>query len=115
MTKDPPATPIKRRNTARLVALLMVPVMAVGILAKQRTQAKGMRAPNLSHMGPRMKRMAMVPPTPTIDEVQISSLLNPRVVLISDKRGAMANQTKKAKKKPNHCQGEKKLELETIF
>jgi len=45
--------------------------------------------------------MKMVPPTPTMLDVQISFLVRSRVSLISERRGAMENQMKKAMKKPS--------------
>jgi hypothetical protein len=96
MTNVPPAIPMKRRRIAKPVAVSTKPVHAVGIEAEQRTTVKRIRAPYLSQPGPRMKRMKMVPATPTIDEVQISSFVSPRVSRISERRGAMANHMKKA-------------------
>ena len=86
------------------MALLTSPVMAVGIEAMQRIMANGIRAPYLSQTGPRRKRMKMVPPTPTMEEVQTSFLVMPMSSRISERRGAMANQMKKAMKKPHHEQ-----------
>jgi hypothetical protein len=99
MTKVPPALPMKRRTRVRLRAELMNPVQAVGMEAKQRTAHMGIRAPHLSQAGPRAKRMKMVPPTPTMEEVQICSLVKPKSSRISERRGAIANQMKKAQKK----------------
>jgi hypothetical protein len=48
--------------------------------------------------------MKMVPLTATIDEVQTSCLVRPKDFLISDKRGAMANQTQNAIKKDHQQQ-----------
>jgi len=84
--------------------LLMVPVNAVGILAMQRTKVNKTRAPHLSQRGPKTKRIMMVPPTPTILEVHNCCLVRPRVTLISLSKGAMANQMKKAIKKPHQEQ-----------
>jgi hypothetical protein len=42
--------------------------------------------------------MKMVPPTPTMDDVQISSLVKPKVSRISERSGVIANQMKNAMK-----------------
>mmetsp|Transcript_23246 Transcript_23246/g.65867 ORF Transcript_23246/g.65867 Transcript_23246/m.65867 type:complete len:217 (+) Transcript_23246:895-1545(+) len=104
ITKVPPATPMKRRSTARPVAVCTRPVHAVGMEAEHRTTANKMRAPYLSHPGPRTKRMKMVPPTPTMLEVHTSCLVILRSSRISPRSGAMANQMKKAMKKHHHEQ-----------
>jgi len=104
MTKVPPAMPMNRRRTARVAAELISPVQAVGIDAAQRTTVKRMRAPYLSHAGPRRKRMNIVPATPTILDVQISSLVSFSVIWISDKRGVIENHMKKAMKNDHHAQ-----------
>ncbi len=104
ITKVPPAEPMNKRRIARPVALLTVPVRAVGMEAKHKTAAIGIRAPHLSQAGPRMKRIRMVPPTPTMEEVQISCLVKPKSSLISERRGAIANQIKKATKNPHQEQ-----------
>ena len=96
MTNVPPATPMNRRRIANPVAELTNPVHAVGILAQHKTTVNSTRAPYLSHAGPNMKRMKMVPPTPTMLEVQISSLVNFKSSRISESNGAIANQMKKA-------------------
>jgi hypothetical protein len=46
--------------------------------------------------------MKIVPPTPTTLDVQISCFERFRVVRISERSGAIANQMKKAMKKPHH-------------
>mmetsp|Transcript_33284 Transcript_33284/g.37342 ORF Transcript_33284/g.37342 Transcript_33284/m.37342 type:complete len:81 (-) Transcript_33284:527-769(-) len=79
MTKVPPAVPMKRRTTASPVAELTRPVHAVGIAAKHKTTAMGIRAPNLSQAGPNAKLIKIVPATPTIEDVQISCFVNPKV------------------------------------
>jgi hypothetical protein len=104
MTKVPPAVPMKRRRMESPVAEFTKPVHAVGMEAKHKRIAIGMRAPHLSQAGPRAKRMKIVPPTPTMEEVQISSLVNPMSSRISERRGAMANQMKKAMKNPHQEQ-----------
>ena len=71
---------------------------AVGIEAAQRTTMKRMRAPYLSQAGPRRKRMKIVPATLKIEEVQICFLSNSRLILISGRSGAIANQMKNAMK-----------------
>ena len=87
-------------ETHLLPELLTRPVSAHGIDAPiSRTPIKR-RAPYLSHMGPLMKRMTMVPATEQMLDVQISCLEIFSVSLISGKRGAMANQMKKAVKNP---------------
>lgn len=98
MTKVPPAVPMNKRSTERPTALFTSPVQAVGMDAKHRTILKRRRAPTLSQSGPSKNRIKMVPPTPTMDEVQICSLVKSRDVRISDNSGAMANQMKKARK-----------------
>mmetsp|Transcript_64841 Transcript_64841/g.173824 ORF Transcript_64841/g.173824 Transcript_64841/m.173824 type:complete len:207 (-) Transcript_64841:132-752(-) len=103
-TKVAPATPIKSRRMARPVALLTNPVHAVGMEAKQRMSMKRTRAPYLSHMGPMTKRIKIVPPTPTMEEVQTSCFVMPISSRISESKGAMANQMKKAMKKHHHAQ-----------
>ena len=100
---DPP-NPIKKRRAINPSALCTVPVRAVGIEAKQRITVKSTLDPNLSHRGPRAKRKRMVPATLQILEDQISNLVSPRVLRISGRRGAAANQIKKAIKKFHHEQ-----------
>lgn len=99
MTNVPPAIPIHSLNTARPPAEFTNPVIAVGIEAMQRTAANKTRDPYLSHKGPRTNRIAIVPPTPTIDDVQISFFVSPRLCLISGSNGETANQMKNATKK----------------
>jgi hypothetical protein len=104
MTKEPPAVPMNKRRIASPVEEFTKPVHAVGMDAKQRRQAIGIRGPHLSQAGPNAKRMKMVPPTPTMEDVQISWLVNPKVVRISERRGVIANQMKKAMKNPHQEQ-----------
>mmetsp|Transcript_24214 Transcript_24214/g.31539 ORF Transcript_24214/g.31539 Transcript_24214/m.31539 type:complete len:226 (+) Transcript_24214:1003-1680(+) len=104
ITKVPPAIPMKRRRMARPAAEFTRPVIAVGIEAQQRTIVMRTRAPYLSQAGPRMKRMQIVPETPTIDEVQSSFFSKSKLSWISERRGATANQMKKAMKKPHQEQ-----------
>mmetsp|Transcript_23247 Transcript_23247/g.65872 ORF Transcript_23247/g.65872 Transcript_23247/m.65872 type:complete len:217 (+) Transcript_23247:895-1545(+) len=104
VTKVPPASPMKPRKMMRPLAELMSPVMAVGMEAPHSMTANRTLAPNLSHNGPTTKRTAMVPPTPAIDDVQISCFVNPKSSLISLSSGDMANQMKKAMKKHHHEQ-----------
>jgi hypothetical protein len=99
MTKVPPAVPMNKRRTVNPVEEFTNPRQAVGIDAKQRTLVKRTRDPTLSHRGPNRKRIKMVPPTPTMLEVQISSFVKLKVSRISESNGAMANQIKKAIKK----------------
>jgi hypothetical protein len=86
------------------VAVLTSPVIAVGMAAVHSTPVIKILAPYLSLMGPRMKRMKMVPPTPTIDDVQICAGFKFSEVRISLKRGVMANQMKNALKNENQEQ-----------
>jgi hypothetical protein len=58
--------------------------------------------------------MKMVPATPTIDEVHISSFVSPRVSRISERRGAMANQMKKAIKN-DHLRKKEKSAVRRCF
>jgi len=51
-----------------------------------------------------MKRMKMVPATEQMLEVQSCCLLRSSDIATSDRRGARANQMKKAQKKANHEQ-----------
>merc|ERR1719223_1520325 len=104
MTKVDPPKPMKKRSTAREVALFTNPVMAQGMEAKARMMPIGMRAPYLSQRGPLTKRRKMVPATEQMLDVQICCLLIPRVSLTSGRSGAMANQMKKAMKKQNQLQ-----------
>ena len=104
MTKVPPAVPMNKRRIASPVAVSTKPVQAVGMEAQQRRTAIGIRAPHLSQQGPNTKRMKMVPPTPTMDDVQISCLVKPKVSRISERRGVIANQMKNAMKNPHHEQ-----------
>jgi len=80
------------------------PVKAVGMEANIKMIPIRMRAPNLSHIGPLMKRMKIVPSTEKMLDVQISCLVRPIPPssggsLITGMSGAMANQMKKAVKK----------------
>ena len=100
---------MKNRRTARDAASLTRPVNAHGMDANIKRTPIRIRAPYLSHMGPLMKRMKVVPSTEQMLEVQISCLLRPMPpssgdFLITGRRGAMANQMKKAVKKPIHEQ-----------
>jgi len=60
------------------------------------------RAPYTSQRGPRMKRIKIVPPTPAILEVHISSFVRPSSSLMAGRRGETANQMKKAMKNDLH-------------
>src|SRR5210317_877362 len=95
---------MKKRRAARDPALLTRPVKAQGMEAAARMKPIGIRAPYLSQIGPFTKRMKIVPATEQMLDVQICCLLRSRVFLISGKRGAMANQMKKAMKKQNQEQ-----------
>lgn len=92
---------MKRRRMIRPVALLIKPVQAVGIEANRRTNVKRIRGPTVSQRGPSRNRTITVPATFAILDCQISPLVRPRVSLISESRGVMANQTKNATKKAN--------------
>mmetsp|Transcript_49771 Transcript_49771/g.105832 ORF Transcript_49771/g.105832 Transcript_49771/m.105832 type:complete len:206 (+) Transcript_49771:1369-1986(+) len=103
-TKVDPPSPMKKRRPARDAALLMRPVQAQGMEhAIKRTPIR-IRAPYLSHMGPLMNRMNTVPATEQMLDVQICCFEIFSVSLISGRRGAMANQMKKAVKNPIHEQ-----------
>ena len=104
MTKVDPPRPMKKRMAASCVAFLTRPVNAVGIDAAIKINPMGIRAPNLSHIGPFTNRMKIVPATLHMEDVQICCFVNFRVILTSERRGAMANQMKKARKKLNHEQ-----------
>ena len=78
--------------------------MTYGMAAKHKIAAMGIRAPYLSHAGPKIKRMAIVPATLVMLEVQISFFVNSSVIRICDSSGGIANQIKKAIKKPHHEQ-----------
>mmetsp|Transcript_1471 Transcript_1471/g.2348 ORF Transcript_1471/g.2348 Transcript_1471/m.2348 type:complete len:214 (-) Transcript_1471:132-773(-) len=108
-TKVDPPKPMKNRRIAREAALLTRPVKAHGMEANIRRIPIRMRAPNLSHIGPLMKRMKVVPSTEQMLDVQIcclERLIPPSSIgfLITGRRGAIANQMKKAVKKPIHEQ-----------
>mmetsp|Transcript_26027 Transcript_26027/g.61123 ORF Transcript_26027/g.61123 Transcript_26027/m.61123 type:complete len:96 (+) Transcript_26027:2452-2739(+) len=95
---------MKSRRNDRPMAELTNPVQAVGIEHKHNTTAIGIRAPHLSQAGPKTTRMNMVPKTLAILEVQISSSVSSRSSRISLRSGDMANQMKKAMKKPHQEQ-----------
>ena len=82
----------------------MKPVHAVGMEAKQRTEPNSTLAPYLSHMGPKSKRTKIVPPTPTMEDVQISFFVSSKDFWISPRRGVIANQIMNAMKKAHHEQ-----------
>ena len=86
---------LKRTNP---FAVCTNPVNAAGIEAPQSTTANNTLAPYLSHSGPSRKRIAIVPPTPAIDEFHISCFVKSSVAAISDNNGDIANQMKKAMK-----------------
>ena len=58
----------------------------------------GIRAPYLSQTGPRRNRKKMVPDTEMMLDVHSCCLLRPSEIFTSDRRGAIANQMKKAQK-----------------
>ena len=89
---------MNKRNTERPTAVWTAPVQAVGIDAKHRTAVNKTRAPYLSQPGPKIKRIKIVPATPTILDVQTSLLSKSNDFLISGNNGAMENQIKKAMK-----------------
>mmetsp|Transcript_21581 Transcript_21581/g.45634 ORF Transcript_21581/g.45634 Transcript_21581/m.45634 type:complete len:206 (+) Transcript_21581:1181-1798(+) len=103
-TKVDPPSPMKKRRTERVAALLTRPVQAQGIEQSIRSTPIRRRAPYLSHIGPLMKRMKTVPATEQMLDVQISCFEMPKVSLISGRSGAIANQMKKAVKNPIHEQ-----------
>mmetsp|Transcript_5310 Transcript_5310/g.6202 ORF Transcript_5310/g.6202 Transcript_5310/m.6202 type:complete len:204 (-) Transcript_5310:56-667(-) len=102
ITKLEPPSPIKKRTIARLSLFCTRPIIAAGMDASMRTVPIRIRAPNLSHRGPRRNRIIAVPATDVIFEVQISLLLIPRVSCTSGRSGAIANQMRKARKKQIH-------------
>ena len=75
-----------------------------GMAAKHKIAAMGIRAPYLSHAGPKINRMAIVPATLVMLEVQISFFVNSSVIRICDSSGGIANQIKKAIKNPHQEQ-----------
>ena len=81
---------------------LIKPMKAVGMEATMRMEPMRMRAPYLSHRDPKTKRMTMSKATAKIFDVQISCLLRFRSTWMMGRRGAMANQMKKAMKNPHH-------------
>eukprot|EP00523_Entomoneis_sp_CCMP467_P020069 CAMPEP_0168863106 /NCGR_PEP_ID=MMETSP0727-20121128/18781_1 /TAXON_ID=265536 /ORGANISM="Amphiprora sp., Strain CCMP467" /LENGTH=89 /DNA_ID=CAMNT_0008918169 /DNA_START=223 /DNA_END=492 /DNA_ORIENTATION=- len=84
---------------AKPVAELTKPVQAVGMAAAISIMVNKTRGPTVSQSGPTKKRTKMVPPTPTMEEVQTSPLVSRKSSRISDSKGEMANQMKKAIKK----------------
>ena len=99
MTKVPPAKPMNVRRMQSPRAVWISPVQAAGIDAAHKTIENNTRAPYLSQSGPTINRIIIVPPTPAIDEFQISCLVKPRDAWISGKSGEIANQIKNAMKK----------------
>ena len=99
ITNVPPAIPMNNLRTERPTEVFTKPVHAVGIEAQHKTRANRVRAPYLSQSGPNRKRTKIVPPTPTMLEVQTCCLVRPRVVRISGISGAIANQMMNAIKK----------------
>lgn len=95
---------MKKRRAIKPSAFVIRPVRAVGIDAKHKITVKSTLDPNLSHRGPRAKRKRMVPATLQILDDQIWNFVKPKVVRISGRRGAAANQIKKAMKKFHHEQ-----------
>ena len=93
---------MKKRMTQRDTYELARPVQAHGMEANISIKPMGMRAPYLSQSGPLRKRKKTVPATEQMLDVQICCLLSPSVFAISGRRGAMANQMKKAMKKQPH-------------
>ena len=80
------------------------PVKAHGILAAIKSTPIKIRAPYLSHIGPLINLMKIVPATEQMLDVHTCCFVKPNVVLISGSNGAIANQMKKAVKKPIHEQ-----------
>ncbi len=95
---------MKNLVRARLHAELTSPIRAQGMEANINTHPIRIRAPNLSQRGPRMKRMIMVPATEQMFEVQMSCLEISSDSFTSGRRGAIANQMKKAMKNVHHEQ-----------
>jgi hypothetical protein len=104
MTNADPPSPMKNLVIDREAVLFTSPMQAHGIDAPINTIPINIRAPYLSQSGPSKKRMKIVPATEQILDVQISSFEIWRDVLTSDKRGAIANQIKKAMKNDHHEQ-----------
>jgi len=91
-------------STLHLPLEVTKPVNAQGILAAINSTPIKIRAPYLSHIGPLMNLMKIVPATEQMLDVHTCSFVRPKLVLISGIRGAIANQMKKAVKKPIHEQ-----------
>ena len=90
------------------------PIHAVGIEASIRTQPIGIRAPYLSQTAPKTNLMQMSKATAQMLVVQISLVLRLRSSLIWGRRGAMANQMKKAMKKDHHAKWNALRESELV-
>ena len=80
------------------------PVNAHGILQSINSTPIKIRAPYLSQSGPLINLIKMVPATEQMLDVHTCCFVKPKVVLISGSKGAIANQIKKAVKKPIHEQ-----------
>ena len=103
-TNVAPAIPMAARRAVKPAAELTKPMHDVGKEATQSKRPIRIRGPNLSHKGPMRKRIKMVEPTPIMLAVHTSFLVIPMSSRISPRKGAMANQMKKAMKKPHHEQ-----------
>mmetsp|Transcript_2645 Transcript_2645/g.4895 ORF Transcript_2645/g.4895 Transcript_2645/m.4895 type:complete len:221 (+) Transcript_2645:871-1533(+) len=103
ITKVDPARPMKRRIQISPVREFTRPINAVGIEAAINTTPIGTLAPYLSQTAPKTKRMQISKATAQILVVQMSCEESPRSSLIRGRRGAMANQMKKAMKKDHQA------------
>lgn len=78
-------------------------MQATGMEASINTHPIGTLAPYLSQTAPNTKRMHMSKATAQMLVVQMSCDDSPRSSLIKGRRGAMANQIKKAMKNPHQA------------
>lgn len=91
MTKHEPAVPINNRKMIRSTDELTRNVSAAGMEVAHKTEAMIKRAPYLSHIGPRAKRVTTVPAKLKMLDVHIWFFVKPRVFFISGKSGGIAN------------------------
>lgn len=104
MTNDDPAIPMKKRMTLRLAAEFTKPIIPVGMDAKTKTTAMGMRAPLASQIGPITTRATMAVTSLVMDEFHTCCLVSFSVSAISRSMGAGDTQMVKAKKKEIQAQ-----------
>mmetsp|Transcript_13084 Transcript_13084/g.19255 ORF Transcript_13084/g.19255 Transcript_13084/m.19255 type:complete len:125 (-) Transcript_13084:114-488(-) len=93
---------MNKRTRISPVNELINPIQAVGMEATIKMIPIRIRAPYLSHRDPKTKRMTMSKATAKMLDVHISSLSRSKSCLMIGRSGAMANQIKKAMKKPHH-------------